>query len=75
VRVLLAYLVEDVVIQLVERDPAIFVLVRIPGGKPVDQGRGEHRWPALLVIPEPVSLEGVLHRAGRGDHRPATPAA
>ena len=30
---------------------------------------------ALLVIPELVSLEGVLHRAGRGDHRPATPAA
>jgi hypothetical protein len=71
VRVLLADFVEDIVIQLVERNPAILVPVRIPGGQSLDQGAGEHRRRTVLVVGELFPFEGVLHRAPGGWSRRA----
>ena len=42
-RILFLDLVEDVIVQLVERDPAVLVPVRIAGGQPLHQGAGEQR--------------------------------
>jgi hypothetical protein len=75
VRVLLADLVEDVVVELVEGDPSVLVPVSITGGQPLDQGSGKHRRLRLVIVREMFSLKCVLHRAGGGDHRPAAPAA
>jgi hypothetical protein len=75
VRVHLAYAVEHIVVQLIERDPAVLVAVRLAGRHALDQRRGKHgRAPARLVG-QPVALEGVLHRTGGGDHRATATAA
>ncbi len=67
VRVLVADPVEDVVVQLVQRDLAVLVAIGVPGDQALHQGVGEDRrlWPGLFG--QLVTLEGVLHRGGRGD--------
>src|ERR1035441_8358979 len=57
VRVLLAYLVQDVVIELIKGYPAVLVLVRIPGGQSLHQRGGKYRRPVMLVVGELISLD------------------
>jgi hypothetical protein len=66
---LLADQVEHVVVQLVDRHPAVHVEVRRPGLQALDQGAGEHG--GLTDAGEGVALERVLHGARCGEDRPA----
>ena len=45
--------------------------IRLPGLQALHQGAGEHRRRYLAGPCQLTCLEGVLHSAGRGDHRPA----
>jgi hypothetical protein len=66
-------LLEDVIVELLDRHPAVRVPVGLAGLQPSDHGTGEHRR-ALDVHRQPVPLEGVLGGRRRRDDHPAAAA-
>ncbi|HEX2411132.1 MAG TPA: hypothetical protein VHJ39_08195 [Solirubrobacteraceae bacterium] len=59
--------VVDVVIELLDGDQPVLIAIGPSGLEPLDDGVREVR--GLLRAGDLVTLEGVLHRARRGDHR------
>ena len=75
VRRLLADPLEDVVVQLAERDHAVLVAIGLAGGEALDQRAREDRRLLGDRVGKVRPLERELHRVRRGDNHPtSTPA-
>lgn len=74
-RVALAHPVEQVLVQLAQRDPAVLVAVGLARAQALHQRGGEHRRLRDPAFGQPGAFEGVLDGVRRRDHRAAAAAA